>query len=181
MAVSLQEYKEYYLKNKRFMDGQYSNSESFPLKDKQIQTKFNKYQKRTEKKLTKTNTDYADSVFAAEKEARDADCVANVFWNSLTEEQSDFMMKEIKKCKDFSIIDSAHIIPRSKSKELACDPYNIIMLPRIFHSCIDSMVNPFSERHETISKEEQEKIWIQVVGKERWDELHRMLREGNND
>lgn len=173
--VTYEYYYEYYKKNNRFLDGQYNNPEK-DLNDKQIKTKYNKYVKRFEKKLSKENSEYVQNIFSAEEEARKLDPEADIFWSSLSKEQYDIVKKEMKKIKDFSIIDPCHIISRGTCTKLADNIDNILMAPRVFHSYIDQYLNPFSEKHEAITKEQQESIWRCIVGDERYNTLLNLKR-----
>ncbi len=173
--LELEEYTAYYHTYKRFPDGQYSNPDKV-LNEQQILTKYKKYVSRTEKKATKTNSEYVSNVFTAEEEARNLDKDCDVFWNSLSIEQYDIIKKEMRKIKDFSIIDPCHIFSRGSSPQLADCVDNILMAPRAFHTFIDQYLNPFTEKHEALTREQHDDIWISIIGIDRWNKLLQMKR-----
>jgi len=167
-------YKDYYLSNKRFSDGQYCNPEKFPLNEKQIKSKYEVYVKRFDKKQVKTNSKYKQNIYDAEELVRNEDPEADLFWGSLSDEQYKIVKKEMRKSLDFSIIDPCHILSRGSCPQLSNEPLNIIMAPRGFHTYIDQFLNPFSEKHESINREQQDQIWIDIIGEERWSILQQM-------
>ena len=61
----------------------------------------------------------------------------------------------------YTKLDLAHIVPRSKSRELYYEPSNIILLNRVSHSLIDTYHDPVTGK--TINKEEQEKWWRYII------------------
>ena len=175
---TLEQYIAFYQKNNRLFDNQYTNPEK-TLNFQQLKSKYEKYIRRSEKKKLKVNTQYAQSIYDVEKECRDKDPAANEFWNALTSEETDFLMKEMKKILAFRDIDPAHILPRGVYPHLSTEPLNIIMVPRVFHTFIDGFLNPFTTKHEAITKEKQEQIWRHIVGDSRYDKLLELARGGN--
>lgn len=60
-------------------------------------------------------------------------------------------------------LDLAHIVPRSKSKELYYEEENLILLNRISHSLLDSYHNPITGV--AINKIQHEEWWQYITGK----------------
>jgi len=171
-----EEYKNYYLKNRVFPDGQYSNKDKV-LNDKQIKTKYEKYCKRTEKKKVKENSDYMNKVFEVEAECKKDNPNAERFYNKIQELDKEwntnFESYFRKMNKIFGdIYDPAHILGRSP-RFMAVEKENIEILPRFVHSNLDQYLEIFDKeyKHYTISKERHEEIWRLIIGNERYDEL----------
>lgn len=185
MILSQEDYISYYLKTGRFADGQYSPPNK-KLNEAQLKTKYNKYIKRQEKKqinITERFSDfsekedgeltYVQKVLRAEKEALDRDPDKQEFWKNLTEREKSAIREKIGIARDKKgeiIYDPCHIIGRTQNKTLAIDPENIIYMPRIIHSLIDTYLN-FEGK--PISKEERENLWKHILGEEWYNRLQR--------
>ena len=76
---------------------------------------------------------------------------------------------------DFKKLDGAHCIPRSQSLKLKYELRNVYLLSRRVHSCLDNCLNPFTG--ENISKDERDKLWVRIIGKEEWEWLQKMVKE----
>ena len=72
----------------------------------------------------------------------------------------------------FSIIDVAHVIPRSHSPKLKDNPLNLVFLNRYSHSHIDAIRSPIDGTN--ISREEWTTWWIRIVGKYIWEHLNNL-------
>jgi hypothetical protein len=178
---SYEEYKNFYMQYRSFPDGQYTNPEKFPLNEKQIKAKYDKYARATEKKESKGNTPYMEAIFIAEKEARDNDPLAETFWGALNENQLQIIRQAMKLIPDFSILDPCHILPRGTTPQLSACVENILIAPRVFQHYLDGYMNPFSSNHETITKEKQNEIWISIIGIDRWNHLQDLKKGGIHD
>ena len=66
-------------------------------------------------------------------------------------------------------VDPAHVIRRSQSKKLSCDPRNVIALQRIVHQRLDTYRNPLTGK--AASREEIDNWWMRIIGREEWDYL----------
>lgn len=174
---SLEEYVEFYNKNGYLLDGQYSNPKK-TLNKGQLKFKYERYIRKSERKESNKGiqSEYVQKVNEAMLEARRQDPAANLFWDSLTEEEYDVVFKEMKKLPDFREIDPCHIFGRGQAPQLADNLLNIVMAPRAFHNFVDKFLNPFSEKHEGITKEQHEQIWRHIVGDERYDTLLNLKR-----
>lgn len=177
---SLEQFIDFYNEKGYFPDGQYSNPDK-KLSYGQLKHKYEKYVRKTEKKEEKKGqvSDYMQAIYDAENKCREEDCAGVQFWNALTEEEDRVVSLELKKLTDFRKYDPAHIISRTRAPHLSAEPLNIMMVPRAFHFYIDKFLNPFTENHEAITQEQQDEIWIHLIGQERWDKLQAMKRKEN--
>jgi hypothetical protein len=182
-------FTEYYYSHGRFPDGQYSSQEK-KLNEAQLKTKYKKYVKRQEKIKEKFSkkfdvpesilemdneqpSTYLQRVLAAEKQVKENDPNYEEWKKNLSREEIEIIEKKMYICKDKDgevIYDPAHVIPRSKSRTLAKNLLNIIMLPRYVHSLLDSYKDPITEK--SIPKEEVELWWKKILGEERYNLLN---------
>jgi hypothetical protein len=79
----------------------------------------------------------------------------------LTKEEVDYM-KQTYPLKLLSTLDSAHVIPRSKSKTLYYELDNLVLLNRVSHSFLDSYRHPVYGT--PITLEERKNWWIKIIG-----------------
>lgn len=141
-------------------------------------------QRQKEKNLEKMEnpenyiSDHKRKVYEAQEAVRKENPNGEYFWSRLSSCEEDFIRNEMKKIPDFSKYDPCHVISQGKCKRLAYEKKNIVIAPRAFHTYIDSMMNPFTEEHEFLSRKEWENIWIKIVGKERWNWLNEQYRSG---
>jgi hypothetical protein len=170
------EYKNYYIKNNRFPDGQYNNPQKI-LNERQVKTKYEKYCKRYEKKQVKENSEYKQAIFDAEKNVIDNDPEAQEFWSKWNTEERYVLNQRclmFKNDKGEILIDPAHVFGRGEAPQLSSEELNIIPMPRYFHSLIDQYINPITGK--AMKKEEHEQLWRRIVGDKRYDELLEMKR-----
>lgn len=66
-------------------------------------------------------------------------------------------------------VDPAHVIRRSQSKKLYYDKRNIVSLSRLYHTRLDSYLDPLTGK--SITREEADSWWKKIVGQETWDYL----------
>jgi len=199
-----EEFIDYYKLRGRLPENMMSTGKR-PLNDKELQTRYKKYIRIMEKKNTvkkdfydvgddydvdeyeeniyeeKEVSKYMKNIFAVEAECIAENPNAEEFYNSIAhydiEHGADYVAYFKKMNKMFGdLYDPAHIIPRSKSRELASCKLNIIILPRFVHSNIDGYREIFSVKHEAINKERQEELWKIIVGVERWNMLTEMTK-----
>lgn len=175
---SLEQYIDYYNTKGYFPDGQYNNPDK-KLNYGQLKHKYEKYVRKTERKEEKKGqvSNYMQNIYDVEAQCRADDCAAVQFWNALTEEEDRVVTLELKKLLDFRKVDPAHIISRTQAPHMSAEPLNIMMVPRAFHHYIDKFLNPFTEKHESITREEQDAIWIHLIGIDRWNKLQAMRRK----
>jgi hypothetical protein len=181
--MTFEEYKQFYNDKNYLPNNQYINRQK-QLSEVQLRRKYGDYQRgeykkelqlirQKEKQMNKIAiaTEYQQKVNDVVKKAKLKNPHGEWFWSRLSSDQSVVVRIEMLKIPEFKIYDPCHIIPRSKSRKLSYEEKNIIIAPRAFHTYIDSLMNPFSEKHEFITKEEQNKIWIQIVGQDIWNWL----------
>lgn len=174
-----EDFISYYNKHHVFPDGQYSNPQKV-LNSSQLKTKYARYCKRFYKKQVKENSDYKQAILDAEKNVMDNDPDAMQFWSIWNEEEKDYLYKKCLMFKNEEgkiINDPAHILERGSTPSLSAEEYNIIPIPRYFHSCIDQYINPFTGK--SMKAEEQEQLWRRIVGDVKYDELLKMKKEVN--
>lgn len=172
MIDSLEDYIEYYKLNKKLPYPQVSYSAK-ELNERQLATKYKDYCKKIknvkEKQENNEESEYLKNLKKAKEEARKLDPEGKTFYNSLTEEQKDFLKRN--SFGKFNNLDPAHIFSTGEYPFLADEIENIVMIPRYVHSYIDQMLNPFSDKHEKLTKEQHSELWIQFVGEERYKSL----------
>ncbi len=59
------------------------------------------------------------------------------------------------------VLDPAHYLPVSKRPDLCYDPYNIVLLNRYSHECLDDFRNPVTGAH--ITAKEVNKWWVRIL------------------
>lgn len=69
-----------------------------------------------------------------------------------------------------TILDTAHIIPRSMSSNLYYNENNLILLNRYSHSLIDSYKHPITML--PITNIERDEFWIKIIGIDLWNWLN---------
>jgi hypothetical protein len=173
--LTLEEYIDKYREKGYLPDGQYANPEK-KLNHGQLKFKYEKYVRRFAKKQEKTNTEYTDNIIDITTQCRREDAGASIFWNALSEEEAAVVENEMKKLAEFREIDPCHVFSKGSTPQLADNPLNILMAPRAWHYFIDKYLNPYSEKHEGITKEEHEIIWRRIIGGDRYDKLLELKR-----
>jgi len=180
-VLSEEEYIDYYNTNNRFPNSQYS-SPTKKYNSAQLKSKYQKYlksEKKREERSTRqverqenkeyTLSEYQQSIILAEEQVLKEDPTHALFWSVWTEEEKETIKQGGKLIGEYNTFDPMHIISRSQSRKLACDPLNIIYGARYFHTCIDSYINPFTKKN--MSKEERDHLWIRLIGIERFNWL----------
>jgi len=184
--LTLEEFIQYYeSKNKLPRPSTYSGSKS--LNEKQLNTKYKEYVKKCnrieerkqsiiEDEESEYLSDYIKNQKFAKQEARQIDPDANIFFSKLNEEELSLVKKMMSVGYDFGIIDPAHIFSCGGWPHMSDIVDNILMLPRCVHHYIDLFLNPLSEKHEAITKEQRNEFWIRFIGIERWNMLVKMTK-----
>jgi len=173
------DYKNYYLSNRAFPDGQYSNKDKV-LNEAQIKIKYQKYIRKLERKENKEPSDHMKEIWEVEKVVREKDPEAKLFWSVWNDEERNFLYKKCSIFRDEEgkiLLDPAHILNRSTNPHLSNEELNIIMIPRYFHSLLDQHLSPFTGKH--IDNEEHTKLWIRIVGEDRYNQLLEMKNDNN--
>ena len=178
--LSLEEFISYYHENNSFPNGLYNNP-SKKLSDLQLKTKYEKYLVSFEKSVIRKNriaekallpkeqTSRAIRIQEVMDEVKEKDPLGNIFWSKLTNEETYIVKKTM--WGDLANYDVAHIVGRGRCPRLADNYRNMLVVPRAFHTFIDQRLNPFSFKHESISEEKANEIWIRLIGQETWDYL----------
>lgn len=66
-------------------------------------------------------------------------------------------------------LDPAHVLSRSKRPDLIYCENNIVILGRLFHSRLDSCLDPLTGKN--ISRSERDSWWIRIVGEDLYNKL----------
>jgi hypothetical protein len=138
------------------------------LNTRQLETKFNNYLKKENKKLEKLQAKQEDTEWEILKQyIHKRDCNTCRLYRILTPHE----IRYFKECGRylFNVLDCAHVIPRSVSKNLYYEPKNIVLLDRTFHSSLDFEQNPLDGK--VTSKINIELYWRRIVGDELYDWL----------
>lgn len=143
---------------------------SKPLNDKQLRRRYNQYVRSVERKeeREKGYLEPDELWEQVRQEVTHRDGLRCVLFDQLTIEEAE----EISPLDDFdpSLVDPAHVLPRSTHPHLIYDPENIVMLSRLFHSRLDTYRNPLTGS--PISKDEHRKWWDRIAGRERIERLY---------
>lgn len=133
------------------------------LNERELKTRYEKYSKPKEKKIQKSSwedpkwKEVADVVWKRDK----GQCrLLSKLKIDNPELYVYFINNNLPSL--YSKLDLAHVVPRSKSKELYYEPSNIVLLNRVSHSLLDSYHNPITGK--SITKEEHEKWWRYILG-----------------
>ncbi len=184
--LTQEEFIEYYeTKNRLPKPSSYTGGKK--LNDRQLITKYKEYVKkcnRMEERKQSIKEDEDSEYLSnhiknqrfAKQEARKLDPEAQVFFSKLTSDELKTVNSMMRMGQDFSIIDPAHIFSVGSTPTMADEIDNILMLPRCVHSLVDTYLNPLSEKHEVINKEQRDSFWIRFIGVERWNRLLEMRK-----
>jgi len=140
---------------------------------------YNKYITKLQKnEETKNEVDELRLKVCEEVDERDGKDICTI-WQILSQEQKQFVLEiyglEFKHLG--FIIDKAHIVPRSQSKELYYEKENIINVSRYFHSLLDTLKNPVTQQD--ITKKERLQ-WMNRALSRSETIYNNKLREKNN-
>ncbi len=140
------------------------------LNDKQLKTRFEKYQKSIDRKEYTKDMEWED----LKSRLNLKKCS---FLQRLEEEG---MLEEIEELKNnaswlIRTIDPAHVFPKGGYPYLKYDLDNVVPLNRYSHSCLDTMRDPISG--EPIDKEKRDLFWMFIVGIEKFIILEGKIKE----
>lgn len=164
------------------------------MSEAQLKSKYRDYLNKVDKSSTKKQTTFAQALHPEESKSKKSTYAKAVedamnafrekndrspfmnYFNKLSPSQRKVIESELWMCPinpetKIQTWDVAHIIGRGENQKLADKDFNYILLPRNFHSHLDFMENPLTPQHERISKEQHDQIWIDLIGKEKWDFL----------
>lgn len=75
----------------------------------------------------------------------------------------------------FKILDGAHYLPRSRFPEYKMCDFNVVLLYRYVHTCLDNMINPFTKKK--LSQEEHEQFWRRIIGDEEFKQIQERVKQ----
>lgn len=156
------------------------------LNDKELKTRYRKYLKAEEKKQ-KRFEEQIEKAREKQKEEIKIDMELLKIYSEVDQRDSYECQLLAKYPYAFQVIDyvwdgllqqidHAHVFGKGSYPELKYDPDNIVLLNRYSHSNIDQYRDPIIG--DQITKEEREKWWIKIIGKERYNKLLRKLGRG---
>ncbi len=181
--LNFEEYVEYYNTTKRLPFPQTTWSRKKPFTERELHLKYRDYESKIEKLESKrqnpTKSEYSEKVEIAMQKARELDSnyeVWNNYYRMLDKTSKEVIAKGMWVCPKNDktnkvTFDSAHIFSRGEYPHLAYEIDNLVLIPRNYHTYIDNFQNPLTYEHERLTKEEHDKLWIDLIGIRRWNSL----------
>ena len=181
--LTYDEYTTFYEKHGKTID---QIAQSKPMNSAQIEMKYTKYVKKEDRKVEKAiakaiakQDNEALKEFKIDEawekckaEAYELDPDATLFFSQLTNDEMKVIV--LGMYGEMGTFDPCHIIGKGRCPKLKYSVENILIAPRVFHHYIDIYKNPFTEKHESITEEQRNEIWIKFIGIERWNYLQYM-------
>lgn len=162
---SFNEYKEYYEKTGKLLNDPYIRVRK--LNERQLRTRYEKYQKKEEKRLKKSFIPDSKWLIIRE-EIFIRDNYRCRLWKVLTMEEKKEVLEDASL---FALndIDPAHVFGKGSCPKMKYVPENIVTLYRTFHSRLDAYLNPLNGT--PISNSEREEWWKRILGEEEYKKL----------
>ena len=154
--MTFEEFKEYYKKHGRCPNDAFKRKNSYTIK--QFKTRYKKYCRKQNNKQLKS----IDLRQQAMK--RDKGCQ---LYKKLHSEDKILINSELYG--KFGHLDMAHILNKSSYPELKYNINNVVMISRLFHTRLDTQLNPLTGKR--ISKDELTSWWMFIIGDERYEKL----------
>jgi hypothetical protein len=157
--LSKEQYLEFYHKYGRCVDQMQRPKNK--LNERQLENKYGNYVRKEERKQLRRDIKKVDEEWETLRAyvlQRDAGICR--LYRLLTPNERRYF----KECGGylFKVLDGAHVIARSLSKNLYYEPRNVVLLDRVFHSRLDFGQNPLNGK--VCSRDEIEWWWRRIVG-----------------
>lgn len=75
----------------------------------------------------------------------------------------------------FKILDGAHYLSRGAFPEYKYFDWNVFLLYRYVHTCLDNMINPFTKKK--LSQEEHEQFWRRIIGNAEFKSIQERVQQ----
>lgn len=138
-----------------------------PYTEKQLLTRYEKYRKKIDE-----NGETQDQKLRKELLKREKSCQ---LFRILTIDEK-LKLKNNNIYVDYKNCDTAHVFNKSSYPWMRYELKNVVLLSRIFHNRLDENKNPITGKQ--MSREETNNWWIRIIGKETWDYLFDVARNG---